>query len=478
MINNLKNRTVHATLWSGVERFSAQGISFLLGIMMARLLCPAEFGLIAMLSIFLDISQTFVDSGFANALIHKKDRTEVDFSTVFYFNVFISVIVYCALFFFAKDIAFFYNEPMLCPIMKCIGINIIISAFTVVQKTKFIIDLNFKAQAKISVISIFVSGIIGVILAYNGAGVWSLVCQSLINNFLLMTLFWISSKWRPLCTYSWSSFHQLFSFGSKLLVSSLLHSVYMNLYSLIIGRFYTATNVGYYNRMSSMGQFPANNIMQVIIKVIYPIQCQIRDDKELLNKSFIQYLRMASFIVFPIMIVICALAKPIVLLVLTEKWMPAVYLLQILCLGYMWTPIMLVNNNILNVMGRTDYFLRAEIFKKIIAFLILVITLFHGIVILCYGIVLYHLFDVLIIIFFSRKVIEFGYLRQLKNLLPILIISIFVGVVAYALTFIISNIFLQVLLGVCISGIMYLSLAYLFKFREIQYIRYVVKHVI
>ena len=364
MSDSIKHQAVKGVMWSAVERFSVQGIQFVLTIIIARLVLPSDYGLIAMLSIFLAIAQVFVDSGFSNALIQKKDRTETDFSTVFYFNIIISVVFYLFLYFSAPYIASFYKEPDLSSVTRWIGLNIIIAGFSIVQRAKLTINVDFKRQAKASLSAVLISGIMGILLAYKGWGVWALVTQTLSNSLLNTLLLWIFAKWIPKWVFSRESFNTLFSFGSKLLLSGLLHTVYINLYSLVIGRRYTSIDVGFYNRAYQFASFPSINIVGIINRVIFPIQCEIQDDNERLKKSFLKYLRISCFIIFPLMIIVAVLSKPLILLLLTEKWLPAAELLPILCFAYMWYPVMVVNNQILNVKGRSDYFFMQRYSRK------------------------------------------------------------------------------------------------------------------
>lgn len=469
MADSLKSQAVKGVVWSAVERFSVQGIQFVLSIIIARLVAPSEYGLIAMLGIFLAIAQTFIDSGFSNALIQKKDRTEVDFSTVFYFNIVVSLVVYLILFLSAPYIALFYKEPLLDIITKWVGLNIIISAFSIVQRAKLAIQLDFKTQAKTSLISVVISGACGIVLAYYGYGVWALVIQTLSNNTLNTILLCLFARWKPALIFSGHSFVNLFSFGSKLLLSALLDTIYLNLYTLIIGRKYSATDVGYYNRAYSISQYPSINIMMVICRAIYPLQCQEQDNDKLITLSFIQYLRMSCFIIFPLMIGLAVLSKPLVLLLLTERWLPAARLISILSIAYMWYPVMVVNNQILNVKGRSDYFLKAEVIKKALAVFILVITMQHGLTWLCLGIAFYNVLDIIIIIYFVKKVIVTGYLSQIKSLLPIFFITMLMGIGGALSILFISNPALQLLLGGGTCIVVYWGTSYLFRIKEFTY---------
>lgn len=476
MSDSLKHQAIKGVMWSAIERFSVQGIQFVLTIVIARLVLPSDYGLIAMLSIFLAIAQVFVDSGFSNALIQKKDRTETDFSTVFYFNILISIIIYFLLYISAPYIATFYREPELSPVTRWIGLNIIISGFSIVQRAKLTINVDFKRQAKASLTAVLVSGAIGIFLAYKGWGVWALVVQTLSNNLLNTLLLWGYAKWIPKRVFSRESFRVLFSFGSKLLLSGLLHTIYINLYSLVIGRRYSSMDVGFYNRAYQFANFPSINIVGIINRVIYPIQCEMQDDNERLKTSFIKYLRMSCFIIFPLMMILAVLSKPFILLLLTDKWLPAAELLSILCFAYMWYPVMVVNNQILNVKGRSDYFLYAEILKKVIAIAILLITLPFGVRALCWGIVVYNFFDMAIILYYSKKVIFVKYWEQIRNVIPLFIISLLTGSIVYlSIQFFEGNLLGQLTIGSIIGLLVYILSCLIFRIREIDQIVLIIK---
>ncbi len=458
-------------LWSSIERFSAQGISFILGIVIARLVTPGEYGLIAMLSIFMAIAQAFIDSGFGNALIQKKDRSEIDYSTVFYFNIVISIIIYGLLYLCAPLIAKFYNQPALTSVTRWIGLNLIFISLSIVQRTRLNIDLNFKQQAKVSLAAVIISGIIGIYLAYMGFGVWALVSQSLSNNLLSTIFLWITTKWHPMLEFSISSFKRLFSFGSKLLVSGLLHTIYLNLYSLVIGKFYNAADVGYYNRAYTISQYPSTNIVTIITRAIYPVQCEHQDDDVWLENNFLKHLRMICFVVFPLMVLLAITAQPLVNILLTEKWLPAADLIFILSLAYMWYPVMVLNNQILNVKGRSDYFLRAELIKKTVAFIILFATLPFGVIWLCIGVFMYNVFDMILIIWFAKKVLPIGYISQFKSISPIAILSYLAGLVAYACGWKISYDFATVAIEVITFAIIFIFGCKVLKIREINQLK-------
>lgn len=470
MVKSITVQTVQSVSWSAIERFSVQAIQFVISIILARLVAPAEFGLIAMLTIFIAVAQSFVDSGFSSALVQKRKRTEIDFSTVFYFNIAISILIYLILYLSAPYIALFYDEPLLNMLCKWMGLNIIIQGLSVVQIAQLTILLDFKTQAKASLISVFISGLLGVGLAYYEYGVWALLAQLLLYNILNTLLLWSFTKWIPQFIFSWRSLFTLFSFGSKLLLSGLLHTVYVNLYSLVIGRKYSASDVGYFNQANLSARFPSISLMAIISRALYPIQCEIQDDNELLSASFLKYLRMTSYIIFPIMIGLAVMAKSLIFVVLTDKWLPMSPLLSILCIAYMWVPIMMVNSQILNVKGRSDYFLKAEIIKKIIGIIIMSVTLQYGLTIICIGIILYSVLDMIIIIYYSKKVIDIGYYKQFLSVFPNILLSVFMAVIVLFSMSIISNVYLQIALGVPLGIGVYIALSKIFNVREYYFL--------
>lgn len=462
----IKNKEVNSILWSGIERFSAQGAQFLLSILIARLVTPSDYGLIAMLTIFLSVAQQFVDSGFSNAIIQKTDRKEIDYYTVFYFNLIISIIIYAVLFWCSPYIAIFYSEPDLEIVAKWIGLNIILTAFYIVPRTKFVIDLNFKIQTKISFVAVVVSGVVGIVLASYGYGVWALVVQSLLNSLISLSLYWGLSKWKLKFIFSWFSFKTLFSFGYKLLVVGMLHVIFANIYTLIIGRRFAVTDVGYFNRSQTFATFPSVNITSIICRVLYPIQCHVQNDDYLFKRKFIQYLRATIYIVFPLMICLCVLAKPFILVVLNEKWLSISSILSILCIAYMWYPLTALNWQLLTAKGRSDLALKAEIVGKVLSILILLLTLPFGIMVICYGIIIANVVDIIIIIYYARKITGIGYLLELRILYPIVFISLIMSGGMYVTQFLFVNPYLQLIIGVIVGGSIYLSLSFMLKLEE------------
>lgn len=466
MYSYINNQAVKSVIWSAVERFSVQAMQFILTIILARLISPDEFGLIAMLGIFMQIAQSFVDSGFSNALVQKKNRSEIDFSTVFYFNCVISIVAYMVLYISAPYIAQFYNEPILTDVCKWIGLNLIIQGIAVVQVAKLTINLNFKTQAKASLVAITISGGLGVFFAYNGYGVWALVIQSLFNAVINTLLLFIYTKWKPTFEFSWTSLKSMFAFGSKLLFSGLLHTIYTNMYSLIIGKKYNAIDVGYYNQSNQIARFPSVSLMAIITRALYPIQCENQDNYQLLQQSFIKYLKMSCFLVFTVMSGIAVLSEPLVIFLLTKKWIPIAPILSILCVGYMFTSVIVLNNQILNVRGRSDLYLKVEIIKKVVGITILIVTVPLGLTTICLGILLYNICDMLLVIYYSKKIIHIGYIQQAKAVTPITITILITGLLTYIYVNLVSNLYIQLFGGIMLYSLFFIVFCKLFRVSD------------
>ena len=457
---SLKQKTFKGVIWSAVERFSTQGVQFLFGILLARLLTPNDYGMIAMLTIFMAVSQTFIDSGFGNALIRKPDRNEADKATVFFFNIFTAAACYGIIFLAAPFIAQFYNMPQLATILRVLAINLIIQSFGSIQRLNLTIDLNFKMLAKVSFSGAIVGGTAGLISAYNGLVVWSLVVQQMATMATRVALFWILSRWRPKCFFNKKSFKDMFGFGSKLLASGLLNTLYDNIYDLIIGKAFAAATLGNYSRASHFANFPSSNITGVFQRVTFPVLSKIQNDPQKLRKGYLKFLNMATLVIFPLMIGLAALAKPFILLVLTDKWVDVILILQIICIAQMWYPVHAINLNILQVMGRSDLFLKLEIIKKIVGITVLCITLPHGIIVMCFGQWVNACFGLVINTYYSGKLLNAGLWPQLKMYIPTLLNSLVMGAICLGVTKLLpeKDYALQLILGF-VAGVTYYAIS-------------------
>lgn len=470
MSESLKKRTLTGVLWSSIDRFSMQGIQFVLSIIIARQLSPSDYGLIAMLAIFLALAQAFIDSGFSNALIQKQNCTDVDYSTVFFFNIGIGIIMYGVLILCSPLISSFYNMPLLEDIIRWIGLNLIITSFATVQRAKLTINLDFKRQAIISVVSTLLSGAISVWMAYNGYGVWTLVVSVLIGNLITTILLWMSAKWIPRLVFSIDSFKDLFGFGSKLLIGSLIHILYKNLYTLIIGKMFPVSELGAYNKAYNLTQYPSSNITGILTRVTYPIECKAQDNKELYS-IFVRIIKTSTIFMFPLMIGLCIIAKPFIGLLLTEKWLICVPYLQIMCIAFMWDPIMRFCWDILNVKHRSDYSLKSEIWKKLVAFILLFVSVPFGIKAMCVSLLVYSLLDIFIVTQYTKRIIsEISFILVMRMVFPSLICSILMGVIIYLYTLLVQTYILQLLGGIILGISTYTILAYLICRADFIYI--------
>ncbi len=468
MAEDLKKKTVNGIVWSSIDRFSGQGAQFLIMLVMARLLAPQDYGVLGMITIFMAISQSLIDSGFSNALIRKQNRTDVDNSTVFYFNLVVSGCLYVVLFILAPYVAQFYNTPSLCPIMRVICLSMVITSWGVVQRALLTLNLDFKSQAKASFISTISGGVVGIILAFYGYGVWALVFQQLTFYGLSTSLLWVFSKWRPIRCFSWQSFRELFAFGSKMLASGLLDTIYGNIYVIVIGKLFSASNLGHYVRAKNFSEFPSSNITGILHGVTYPVLCKLQDDDDRLREVYRKFLKLAAFIIFPLMVGLSSVSKPFILLIIGEKWTFCSELLQIICFSMMWYPIHAINLNLLQVKGRSDLFLRLEIVKKILGVSILLCTFRFGLVVMCYGSIASSMICLIINTYYTGKLIDVGYLKQMRDLMPTFLVCMCMFGLIHFINSFISPYLLQLVVGILVGAVFYIGTTYLFRFKELN----------
>lgn len=468
---SLKQKTTKGLFWSSVERFSNQGMSFLFSVILARMLDPSDFGIIAMITIFFAVAQSFVDSGFSNALVRKTDRREEDFSTCFYFNIGVGIIAYIVLFLIAPLVASFYNQPILSPIIRITGLGVVLNSLCVVQQALFTIKIDFKSQAKVTLSATIISGIVGVVLAYQGYGVWALVWQGVVLSLVRMGLLWLMSKWRPKAGFSKDSFHYLFGYGSKLLASGLLDTIYNNIYPIVIGKFYSPAQLGNYSRALSFAQLPSSNITSILQRVTFPVLSTIQDDIPRLQANYRRLLKLSAFIIFPLMTGLAAVAFPMIRLILTPKWEGCSLYLQIICFALMWYPIHAINLNLLQVKGRSDLFLHLEIIKKIVGVCIMCITIPLGITAMCIGMVASSLISLFINTYYTGKLINIGCLKQMRDLTPIFINSLIMGGIVYFSIQISDNDILQLSLSIIVGVLSYIGGALMITRSELKEFR-------
>ena len=458
-----------------MERFSVQGVQFLVMLVIARILSPKDFGLVGMLAIFIAVAQSLIDSGFSQALIRKQDRTEIDNSTVFYFNIVVSVLLYALFYAIAPWVACFYEEPQLCRLMRVLCLVVIVNSFAVVQRAIYTASINFRTQAKASFTAALLSGVVGIYMAMNGYGVWTLVWQQLLNAGLNTLLLWIWSSWYPCLQYSWQSFRELFAFGSKLMASGLLDTLYINMYSLVIGKVFTAASLGQYTQAKHFTQLPSSNITGILQRVTYPVLCTLQNDDEKLRNDYRHLLRLSAFIIFPLMCGLAGVAYPLVELILGEKWRFAATLIIPLCFSGMWYPIHAINLNLLQVKGRSDLFLRLEIIKKVIGVSVLACSIPFGLLFMCYSGIVTSLIALVINTYYTGKLIQVGFIMQMKDLSGTLFLSLLMFALVFGAAFLFESILLQLFVEIFLGIVFFLGISYICKFKELSYLKSIIK---
>ena len=454
--DSLKNKTKKGLAWSMIERFATQGVQFLFGIILARLLSPDDYGIIAMPLVFLAIAQCIIDSGFSTALIRKPELTEDDLSTAFYFNIGIGILCYAVLFFSSPLIADFYHTPILSSLLKVTALAVLFNPLCAVQQAILTRKIDFKTQAIVSFSGAVVSGIVGLYMAYNGFGVWSLVFQQVGGYVMRTILLWILGKWKPKRKWSWESFHYLWGFGSKMLGSALLDTIYNNIYPIVIGKYFSAQDLGNYTRAQQFSSLPSSNVTGVLQRVTFPVLSSIQNEDERLAKNYRKILKLSAFLIFPLMLMLSAVADPLVRVLLTDKWEGSIILLQIICFSMMWYPIHAINLNLLTVKGRSDLFFRLEIFKKVVGVIIMCITIPNGIIWMVSGSIASSMIALVINTYYTGKIIHVGYFKQMRDLLPIFGVSFAMWLVIHASFWFSSNIYTQLFIGVIVGVVFYL----------------------
>jgi teichuronic acid exporter len=472
---SLREKTINGLFWSFTDNFVNLGGQFLIGIILARLLTPREYGLIGMLSIFIAISQSFIDSGFSSALIRKKDCTQTDYSTVFYFSLAVSLFCYVLLYLFSSSISSFFQEPQLKLLIRVLGLGLILNSFGFIQSAILTKNINFKLQTKVSMLASVGSGIIAIILAYKGFGVWSLVALTLSRYTISSLFLWIWTKWKPLWLYSKQSFKELFAFGSKLLLSGLIDTTYRNIYNVVIGKYFSALELGYFSRADMFQSFPSQNLQGIIGRVSYPILSGIQDDKIQLKTNYKKLIRMTMLITFMLMFGMAVVAKPMVLTLIGEKWQPCVIYLQMLCFVGIFYPLGALNLNILKVEGRSDLFLNLEIIKKIIAIPVIITGILFGIKALIIGMLVHSIISYYINSFWSGKLIDYSIIEQIMDILPAFALALIVNTLVFLSGFIInfSDMFLLIF-QIAFGGMLAVCICELFKFQDYLYAKDIV----
>jgi O-antigen/teichoic acid export membrane protein len=471
MDKSVGKSAVHGFIWSFLDNLSLLGIQFLVGIVLARILSPKEFGLIGIITVFIAISQSIVDCGFTNALVRKTDCRQTDYSTVFYCNLAISLVLTAALILSAGWIADMFKDPKLKSLIEVISICVVINALCVIQRTIFTKKVDFKKQMIISVLSSLISGVIGIALAYEGYGVWSLAIMMLVRSVLSTALFWAFSTWRPDLSFSWQSFRELFGFGSKLLVSGLIDTVYNNVYYIVIGKYFSTQELGYFTRAQQFQTVPSTNLTAVITRVSYPVMANLQSDEAAVLECYRKLLRVTMYITFTLMLGLASVSKSLILFTIGAKWTPSILYLELLCFVGMLYPLHAINLNMIQLKGRSDLFLELEIIKKFLAVPVIAIGLLYGIVPMIVAMIAESGISYFINSYTSGRLIGYSSFAQLRDILPSFLLALAMAGIVFAFGVLVPlppawMLLVQIALG----GIVLIATSKVFKLYEYIYL--------
>lgn len=468
---SLKKQTLNGVIWTFADSFLIKGITFVASLVLARMLGPKEFGLIGMISIFIAIGTSLVDSGLASSIIRTKNADNEDFSTVFYTNLALSFFVYIVLYFCAPFIASFYNQEILTDIIRVYCLSFIISAFSAIQLAILNKQMLFKKIVNYNLPSTIFGVITGITLGYLNYGVWSIVWMYLVTQTVMSLLLWVYSKWKPTFVFSKQKLRHHYTFGYKLMLSGLLDKIFKNMYNVIIGKYFSVQTLGYFERAKSFNDYPSFTLTSIISKVTYPLMSKLQDDSKRISTIYRKLLQFTFFVTAPIMLAAAAVAEPLFLLVLGEKWMAAVPFFQILSLAAMLYPIHAFNINVFKVYGRSDLFLKLEIIKKVIISIALIISINFGIFALVWSVVVTSFISLLINTHYSSEIINYSTKQQLYDMLPVFLLS---SMVFFVIRFIVNllqdfNLYLQIIISLAVGIIIYFSANYLIKSKPMLY---------
>lgn len=463
---SLRDKTISGIFWSFLQQAGGRGISFLITIVLARLLSPQDFGLIGILMIFIQISQTLVNGGFRLALIQKKEVDDEDYSSVFYINLVVSCVAYLLIYITAPFIAVFYNQPILTDLVRLLALVFIINAFSYVQEAHLNKDLRFKTLMFIHLPSNIFGGVVSIGMAMLGFGVWSIVAMQLLTRLAYAIQIWIYSKWKPLFSFNKNKAKNLFSFGYKLMISDIIHTIYNNIYVVIIGKFFPVSVVGYYQNSFTMVDAPSSTITGVLSVVTFPIFSSIQDDLKKLKKGYKTVMQQAFFWICPFYVFLGFLAIPLFRFIFTEKWLPSVPFFQWLCVWGILAPMIIYNLNIVNVIGRSDVFLKLELTRKIISIVAIIFVIPYGITALLIVQAISTVFTFLLFSYFAGRFIQYTMIEQVKDILPTLLLSFAIGLIVFFIDQSIKNLtdIVRLIIGFLTGWGVYLLLAKYFKF--------------
>ncbi len=473
----VKSRVISSLFWKVLERGGVQGVQFVVQILLARMLTSDDYGVITLITIFINIANVLVQGGFSSALIRKKDTDEKDYSSIFYLCMVLSVILYAFLFFSAPLVAIFYDKPILTNILRVLAITLFFGAYNAIQIAILSKEMEFKKLFYSSLGAVFVSGVVGVYMAYAGFGPWALVGQQLTNQVMISVILTLSVEWRPKLIFSFQRVKDIFSFSSKLLVSNLINTIYTEVNSLVVGKKYTMSTLGYYSRGK---QFPAvisSNIDTSIQAVMFPAFSMYSEEPQRLKEMVRRSIKTSSFVMFPVMIGLAAVSEEVVLLFLTDKWIDCVPFLQVFCFAFMLYPIHSANLQAINALGRSDVFLKLEIIKKILGITILLIALTINPFAIAVGELLCGLIATFVNAYPNKRLLCYSFREQLVDIAPPLVLSILMFIGIKVINLIGFGVVLSLLVKVIFGMLIYISLSYIFKIESFVYILNSIKEI-
>lgn len=473
---NLKRKTLSNLLWRFFERCGAQLVSFVVSIVLARILSPEHYGAIALVTIITTILNVFVDSGLGNALIQSKDAGDVEFSTVFFTNVAFCVLLYLLLFFTAPFIALFYKDEALTPVIRVLGITLIISGLKNIQQAYVAKNLLFKKFFFATLTGTAVAAVVGITIAYKGGGVWALVAQQLVNITIDTIVLWIIVPWKPKPLFSLDALKRLFGYGWKLLVASLLHTIYVDIRQLVIGRVYTPSDLAFYNQGQKFPQFISSNINYSIDSVLFPVLSKEQENVNKVKEMTRRSIKVAAYIMWPLLLGLAAISKNLVTLVLTDKWLPCIPYFIISCFCFGFQPIQSANLNAIKALGRSDIFLKLEIIKKTISTAIVFISMPFGVYAIALGGLIYEIIAGICNSFPNRKLLGYSFLEQIRDMVSSFTVALFMAVLVYILPLSFLSIPLQLIIQIICGATFYVGVTGLLKFETLKYIKNLVSN--
>ena len=475
-MEDTKQKVFSNLIWRFAERIGAQLVGFIVSIVLARILSPSDYGTIALVTVFTTILQVFVDSGLGNALIQKKDADNVDYSTVFYTNIVFCIIIYLIVFFCAPLIAKFYNDEQLIAITRVLGITILISGVKNVQQAYVSRKLIFKKFFFATLAGTIGAGILGIILAKNGYGVWALVVQQLFNLTVDTIILWITVKWRPQKVFSFKRLKELFTYGWKLLVSAILDTTYNNVRQLLIGKLYSSSDLAFYNKGKQLPELVVNNINTSIDSVLLPTMSKEQEHKEKVKAMTRRAIKTSVFIMSPLMMGLAFTSNNVIKILLTDKWLPTLPYLCIFCITFMFYPIHTANLNAIKAMGRSDLFLKLEIIKKIMGIILLLITMNISVIAMAVSLLISGLISQIINSWPNKKLLNYSYFDQLKDIITNILLAVFMGICVYFINFLQLSTIITLLIQIIFGAIIYIAGAKIIKIDSFEYIIDILKN--